>query len=220
MKTKSVIAGEYTAPPAHGPMMAEICGITPEAERIAQEDVGVGGQRHDTFLDPGAARVVEPDDGHPGLHRQIHDLANLARIGLRERPAEHREVLCEDEDRTTVDASGAGDHAVAGDTSARPCRSRGSDARRTGPSRRSFPCRAEGPTARAPSSCRRRAVERSVPRLPPGRQTDSGGGVRRSGPRGSCATVSLTRAMSGLRSEYSVRSGEVNECTRFFAGSN
>ena len=26
---KSVIAGEYTAPPAHGPMIAEICGTTP-----------------------------------------------------------------------------------------------------------------------------------------------------------------------------------------------
>ena len=29
MKMKSVMAGEYTAPPAQGPMMAEICGITP-----------------------------------------------------------------------------------------------------------------------------------------------------------------------------------------------
>ena len=29
--TKSVIAGEYTAPPAHGPTISEICGITPEA---------------------------------------------------------------------------------------------------------------------------------------------------------------------------------------------
>ena len=29
--TKSVIAGEYTAPPAEGPMLAVICGITPEA---------------------------------------------------------------------------------------------------------------------------------------------------------------------------------------------
>ncbi len=28
---KSVIAGEYTAPPAHGPKISEICGITPEA---------------------------------------------------------------------------------------------------------------------------------------------------------------------------------------------
>ncbi len=30
MRVKSVIAGEYTAPPAHGPMISEICGITPE----------------------------------------------------------------------------------------------------------------------------------------------------------------------------------------------
>ena len=31
MKMKSVIAGEYTAPPAHGPMTSEICGTTPDA---------------------------------------------------------------------------------------------------------------------------------------------------------------------------------------------
>ncbi len=30
MKMKSVIAGEYTAPPAHGPIITEICGITPD----------------------------------------------------------------------------------------------------------------------------------------------------------------------------------------------
>ena len=30
-KTKSVRAGEYTAPPAQGPRMTEICGMTPEA---------------------------------------------------------------------------------------------------------------------------------------------------------------------------------------------
>ena len=34
MNTKSVIAGEYTAPPAHGPMISEICGITPEARTL------------------------------------------------------------------------------------------------------------------------------------------------------------------------------------------
>ena len=31
MNTKSVMAGEYTAPPAQGPMINEICGITPLA---------------------------------------------------------------------------------------------------------------------------------------------------------------------------------------------
>ncbi len=30
MITKSVSAGEYTAPPADGPMTIEICGMTPE----------------------------------------------------------------------------------------------------------------------------------------------------------------------------------------------
>jgi BirA family biotin operon repressor/biotin-[acetyl-CoA-carboxylase] ligase len=31
---KSVIAGEYTAPPAHGPITSEICGTTPEARTL------------------------------------------------------------------------------------------------------------------------------------------------------------------------------------------
>ncbi len=31
MKTKSVMAGLYTAPPAQGPRIAEICGTTPLA---------------------------------------------------------------------------------------------------------------------------------------------------------------------------------------------
>ena len=34
MKMKSVMAGEYTAPPAHGPMITLICGITPEQSTL------------------------------------------------------------------------------------------------------------------------------------------------------------------------------------------
>ena len=34
MKMKSVIAGEQTAPSAHGPMMSETWGITPEASTL------------------------------------------------------------------------------------------------------------------------------------------------------------------------------------------
>ena len=34
MKMKSVIAGEYTAPPAHGPMIRLIWGITPEQRTL------------------------------------------------------------------------------------------------------------------------------------------------------------------------------------------
>ena len=34
MKMKSVIAGEYTAPPAHGPMITLIWGMTPDASTL------------------------------------------------------------------------------------------------------------------------------------------------------------------------------------------
>ena len=34
MKMKSVMAGQYTAPPAHGPRITLICGMTPEASTL------------------------------------------------------------------------------------------------------------------------------------------------------------------------------------------
>jgi len=34
MKIQSVMAGEYTAPPAVGPMMAEIWGMVPDAQEL------------------------------------------------------------------------------------------------------------------------------------------------------------------------------------------
>jgi hypothetical protein len=34
---KSVMAGEYTAPPAQGPMMALICGTTPLASVLRRK---------------------------------------------------------------------------------------------------------------------------------------------------------------------------------------
>jgi hypothetical protein len=37
MRVKSVIAGEYTAPPAAGPMIRLICGITPEARVLRKK---------------------------------------------------------------------------------------------------------------------------------------------------------------------------------------
>ena len=37
MNTKSVMAGEYTAPPAQGPMMAEIWGTTPEQSMLRRK---------------------------------------------------------------------------------------------------------------------------------------------------------------------------------------
>src|SRR5436309_2076974 len=37
IRMKSVIAGEYTAPPAHGPITSEICGMTPDACTLRQK---------------------------------------------------------------------------------------------------------------------------------------------------------------------------------------
>ena len=128
MMLKSVIAGEYTAPPAHGPMIAEICGHDARGQRVAQEDVRVAAEREHAFLNPRAAGVVQADDGRAHLHGQVHHLDDLRGVGFRQRPAEHREVLREGIDRPAVDAAVAGDDAVARARSRRPCRNRGTGA--------------------------------------------------------------------------------------------
>lgn len=48
MKVKSVRTGEYTAPPAHGPMMREIWGMTPEAITFLWKQEHVQCQKYDT----------------------------------------------------------------------------------------------------------------------------------------------------------------------------
>ena len=80
---------------------------------VAQEDLRVAAQRRDAFLDPRSAGIVEADDRRADLHRQVHDLADLLGVRLRERAAEDREVLAEDEDQPPVDGPVAGDDAIA-----------------------------------------------------------------------------------------------------------
>ena len=82
-------------------------------QHVAQEDVGIAAKRHHALLDPGATGIVETDDRRADLHRQVHDLADLAGVGLRQGAAEDREVLREDEDQPAVDGAVAGDHAIA-----------------------------------------------------------------------------------------------------------
>ena len=60
-------------------------------------------------------RIVEADHRRADLHRRVHDLADLLRVPLGQRAAEHGEVLGEDIDQPAVDRARAGDHAVAGD---------------------------------------------------------------------------------------------------------
>ena len=110
---KSVIAGEYTAPPAHGPRIARDLRDDARGERVAQEDVGVAAKDHDAFLDARAARVVQADDRRAVLHREVHDLADLFGVRFGQRAAEHGEVLREHVDRPAVDPAVSGDDAVA-----------------------------------------------------------------------------------------------------------
>ena len=84
-------------------------------QRVAQENIGVAGQRHHAFLNARAAGIVEADDGRAVLQGEVHDLADFLRVGFRERAAEDGEVLREDVDQAAVDAAVAGDEAVAGD---------------------------------------------------------------------------------------------------------
>ncbi len=84
-------------------------------ERIAQEDIGVTGQRRHAFLNARASGIVQPDHRRAGLQRQVHDLANFQRVGFRERSAQHGEILREDVNQPPVNVAVAGDEAVAVD---------------------------------------------------------------------------------------------------------
>ncbi len=82
---------------------------------VAEEDVRVAAEREDALLDARAARVVQANDRRAVLHRQIHDLADLFRVRLAQRAADHGEVLREDVHQAPVDRAVPGDHAVAQD---------------------------------------------------------------------------------------------------------
>ena len=82
---------------------------------VALEHFAVAAERRHAFLDAGAAGVEQADDRRARAHRHVLDLDDLLRVRLRQRAAEHGEVLGEGKDAAPVDRAPAGDHAVAGD---------------------------------------------------------------------------------------------------------
>ena len=84
-------------------------------EDVAEEHLAVPPEAHHALLDAGAARVVEPDDGDPGLAGCLHDLDDLHRVGLAERPPEDGGVLRERADRPAVDFAPTRDDPIARD---------------------------------------------------------------------------------------------------------
>ena len=106
---KSVSAGEYTDPPAHGPKIPEICG----RQDVALENLGETGQGTNAFLDAGAARVVQGDHRSAYQHGLIHDLADLQGKRFRKATAEYGEVLRSDIHHAAIHRTATGYHAVA-----------------------------------------------------------------------------------------------------------
>ncbi len=74
-------------------------------DHVAAEDFAITAERRHALLDAGAARVEEADDRRTHLERHVLDLGDLGRVRLRQRAAEDREVLCEDEDGAAVDGA-------------------------------------------------------------------------------------------------------------------
>jgi hypothetical protein len=115
MKMKSVMAGEYTAPPARGAHDHADLRHHAAGHHVALEHLGIAAQRGHALLDARAARVVQADHRRADLHGLVHDLADLLGVRFGQRAAEHGEVLAEHEHQAAVDHAVAGHHAVAGD---------------------------------------------------------------------------------------------------------
>ncbi len=84
-------------------------------QHIALEHLAIAPERRDALLNARAAGVEDADDRRAVLERHVLELGDLLRVRVRERAAEHGEILGEDENGAAVDRAPAGDHAVAGD---------------------------------------------------------------------------------------------------------
>ncbi len=85
------------------------------SHHVLLEHVRIAAQGRHAFLDARAARIVQADHRGADLHGLVHDLADLLGMRLRQRAAEHGEVLAEDEDEAAIDHAVARHHPVAGD---------------------------------------------------------------------------------------------------------
>ena len=80
---------------------------------VPVEYVAVSREAVHPFLDARAAGVYQPDHRCPVRHRQVHHFAYLLSHRLRQRPAQHREVLRIDIDEPPADLPVACNHRVA-----------------------------------------------------------------------------------------------------------
>ena len=108
MKTKSVIAGDRPRRRRKG--RERVIAAPLPRVHVAEEDLGVAPERLDAFLDPRAARVVEPDDRAP-FHARSMTL-QIFWANASTAPTEHGEVLGEDVHLAPVHHAVTRHHAV------------------------------------------------------------------------------------------------------------
>lgn len=65
MKMKSVMAGEYTAPPAHAPMTNDSCGTTPEASTLRWKTSAYPARESTPSWMRAPPESLSPITGHP-----------------------------------------------------------------------------------------------------------------------------------------------------------
>ena len=63
--------------------------------RIAQEYLGISGQRTYSFLNSCTSRVIQSDDGCSHLHGHVHHFTNFLSMRFRKSSSKYGEILCE-----------------------------------------------------------------------------------------------------------------------------
>ena len=105
MKTKSVMAGEYTSPPRTAHNHGDL-GNNTGSTGIALENLGIAAQRVDPFLN--ACRQHRDADNRRAVAQgHILHLVDFARMRTRQRPAKHGEIFRINIDGTPVDRAPA-----------------------------------------------------------------------------------------------------------------
>ena len=84
------------------------------SQRVAQENIGVTGQRHHAFLDARPAGIIQANHRRSHAHGHIHQLADLCRVGLRQRTTKDGEILGEDKHQPAFHAAVTGHKTIAG----------------------------------------------------------------------------------------------------------
>jgi hypothetical protein len=79
---------------------------------IAIKDLAVAGQGVHAFLDAGAARIVEANEGDPGFEGHIHDFADFFGLHLAEAARPGGKILGKGEHRPALYHSVPGNHTV------------------------------------------------------------------------------------------------------------